>query len=62
MAPDNTQRTSEKKKMDKTRSHNRGRRQQARCGCPYDTGQCFYFKTNCAIACSTRAYMLRGFL
>ena len=30
-------------------------------GWPHDLGQFFYFRTNCAIACGTCAYMLRGF-
>ena len=49
------------------RSHNRGRRPQARAISSIGVGPIIWdnfsiFRTNCAIACGTRAYMLQGFL
>ena len=50
-----------------SRSHNRGRRPQARAISSIEVVPMIWdnnsiFRTNCAIACGTRAYMLRGFL
>ena len=49
------------------RSHNRGRRAQVRAISSIGVGPMIWdnfsiFRTNCAIACGTRVYMLRGFL
>ena len=54
-------------KMYNNRSHNRGRRPQVRAISSIEVGPMIWdnfsiFRTNCAIACGTRVYMLRGFL